>query len=628
MAEIQTNIKKFNINSKLVKRVIAFAVIIAVGVTAVTLYLRKGNTKQTTVAQQTSKVTKGNFSISITGTGTVSSTTTASVAAKVAGTVTKVYFSEGDVVKAGDLLYELDDSSARLDIEKIKNNMATAQLSSQDNLSSISKLNVTAPVSGIVTSIPVKVGDTVAKNGQVATIVDQSKLKLTVPVKVSSMDGIAQGNSVLVHVQTIMQSVQGVITMVTSPITTSDGMYMVNLEVNVPNTGTLKEGLKATVEVFTGSGSIFSTDTGSLSYLNTSNIKSDTGGTVTKINFNEGDAVSAGDSIMTLSSSDLQLTKQTTDIKLNDYQTQLDTAQKNLESYKIYSTIDGTITSQNLHTGDAVKLADVTTKISNVKSLQCSIPIDELDISKVKVGQKTTITADALTETVKKPLAGAVTSIGVSGTTTNGVTTYPVVISIPYTEGMRPGMNITAEIYVQDKQNTLYVPIESIQKIGTKSYVIVKGGTGNGYDELTKLIQENRQKSSASSSNATKSTTTSGNKNSTSSSKTNSSSSSKTTSSSSSKSSTTKTTSTAKVTVNYSQYYANTTLKEVEIGINNDSSIEILSGVSEGDEIVLSPKATSSTSQQQGGGMGMGMMGATGGGGGNAGGPPPGGPGQ
>lgn len=631
MIGIQTTIRKFNINSKNVKRIIALVVVLAVGATAVTVYQKRSSTKQTTQATLTSKVVKGNFSISITGTGSVSPTNIASICPKVAGTVTNVYFNEGDVVKAGALLYEMDDSDQRLSIEKIKNNIATAQLSSQDNLTSIGKLDIIAPFSGIVTSIPVKVGDTVAKGGQIATIIDQSKLKVTVPIKVSSMDGIAEGASALVHVQSIMQSIQGVITLVTSPTTTSDGMQMLNLEVTVPNTGTLKEGLKATVEVYTGSGSVFSTDTGSLAYINSSIIKSETGGTVSNINFKEGGAISASDTIMSLTSSDLQLSRQTNDIKMNDLLSQLDTAQKQLEAYKVYSTIDGTITSQNLHTGDALKVAEVSTKISNVQLLQCSIPIDELDIAKVKVGQKTTITADALTDTLKRPLVGAVTSIGISGTTTNGVTVYPVIISIPFIDGMRPGMNISAEIFVQEKANALTVPLEAIQKVGQKNYLIVKGGTGNGYDELTKAIQEYRQQSAAgnsqrgktgtsasssssSSSSSSNSTQRSNNNNNSKSTSANSVASSNAGRTTSGTNSNTKATSTSKPTVNYAQYYQNTVLKEVELGINNATSIEILSGVSEGDEVVLPPKSTSQGSSFQGGAGGFGGMGMLGGG--------------
>lgn len=630
MLGIQTYIRKFNFNPKILKRVIAAVVIVAVAVTGVTVYLNRGKTKVVTQVQQTAKVAKGNLSISITGTATVASSSTANVVPKVAGTITKVYYNEGDVVKQGALLYEMDDSSARLDIEKIKNNIATAQLSNQDNLTSIGKLNITAPFSGILTTIPVKVGDTAAKGGTLATLVDKSKLKVTVPMKLASLNGVSEGGSAMVHVQSLMQSIAGTITMVTSPVTTSDGMYMVNLEVTVPNTGTLSEGLKANVELYTGNGSVYSTDTGSLAYINSSTIKTDNGGTVTQLNFSEGQAVSAGDTIMTLYSSDLQLTKQTNDIKMKDLLTQLDTAEKQLDDYKVYSTIDGTITSQSLHVGDAVKVADVTTKIANVKDLQCSVAIDELDIAKIKVGQKTNITADALSDTLKKPLSGAITSIGVSGTTTNGVTTYPVVVSVPYTDGIRPGMNVSLEIFVQDKQNTLYVPIEAIQKVGTKNYVYVKGGTGNGFDDFTKLMQANRQKNASgngtnrSTSGSSSSSSSSANRSTSSSSSTNRS----TTSSNTANRSTTggggvgslfgrsnSSSSTSKTAVNYSQYYQNTTLKEVELGINNTSYIEILSGLSEGDEVVLPPSMASSSSQGNnaaGFGGGMGMMGGGG----------------
>lgn len=613
MIDIQTNVRKFNINPKLLKRLIAFVVVIAVGVTAVTMYLNKSKSSSTVQTQQSAKVTRGNFSISITGTGTVSSTNTAKVVPKVDGTITKVYFSEGDTVKKGDLLYEMDDSDQVVAVEKIKNNMSTAQLSNQDNESNITKLNISAPFSGIVTDIKYEEGDTVSKGGTVATIVDQSRYKLSVPIKVQSLNGIYAGAPVLVHVQGIMQTVKGTISLVTSPVTTSDGMYVVNLDVEVVNTGTLKEGLAADVELNTSTGSIFSTATGTLSYFRSSNITSDNAGTVSKIYISEGSAVSSGDPIMQLNSTDLILTRQKNAVTMNDYNTQLETALKKLEDYKVYSTIDGTITTQSLHVGDAVKVANATTTISDVHNLECSIPIDELDISKIAVGQKTNITCDALTQTTKTPLVGSVKSIGLAGTTTNGVTTYPVTITIPYIEGMRPGMNISAEIFVQEKQNVLTVPLEAIQKVGNKNYVIVKGGTGNAYDELQKLIQANRQgagsNAAKSSSSSNRTTSSSNNRTTTSSSNNN-----RSTTSSSSK------TATAKVTINYAEYYKNTTLKEVELGINNESSIEVKSGINEGDEVVVSPRSASQSGTQNAGmGGGMGMMG------GAAGGPPPGG---
>jgi HlyD family secretion protein len=66
-----------------------------------------------------------------------------------------------------------------------------------------------------------------------------------------------------------------------------------------------------------------------------------------------------------------------------------------------------------------------------------------------------------------------------------------------------------------------------------------------------------------------------------------------------------------------SGYYENTMPKQVEVGINNESYIEILSGLDEGEQIILPPLAESQTQTQnqpqKGGAFPMGGIGGIGG---------------
>ena len=62
--------------------------------------------------------------------------------------------------------------------------------------------------------------------------------------------------------------------------------------------------------------------------------------------------------------------------------------------------------------------------------MEFDVLVDELDIAKVKVGQKVNVTVDALQQTSTIPLKGVVKVIAVKGTSTNGVTTYPITVSI------------------------------------------------------------------------------------------------------------------------------------------------------------------------------------------------------
>lgn len=65
-----------------------------------------------------------------------------------------------------------------------------------------------------------------------------------------------------------------------------------------------------------------------------------------------------------------------------------------------------------------------------------------------------------------------------------------------------------------------------------------------------------------------------------------------------------------------SSYYKGAVLRPVEVGINNDSYIEIVSGLNEGDIVVLPPLSTGSTSTQTQTQQGFNIMGGFGGPGG------------
>ena len=65
-----------------------------------------------------------------------------------------------------------------------------------------------------------------------------------------------------------------------------------------------------------------------------------------------------------------------------------------------------------------------------------------------------------------------VTKIGINGTASNGVTTYPVEVSITDSGELLPGMNVDCTIEVDAVENVIAVPVGAIQRGNT---VYVKG---------------------------------------------------------------------------------------------------------------------------------------------------------
>jgi len=88
--------------------------------------------------------------------------------------------------------------------------------------------------------------------------------------------------------------------------------------------------------------------------------------------------------------------------------------------------------------------------------------VSEIDIPRVKLGQKATIKLDSLAD---KTFTGKVVTVDRVGSVTSGVTNYPVVIKFD-TEvpEVLPNMSATATIILESKDNVLLVPSTAVQR--------------------------------------------------------------------------------------------------------------------------------------------------------------------
>jgi HlyD family secretion protein len=116
--------------------------------------------------------------------------------------------------------------------------------------------------------------------------------------------------------------------------------------------------------------------------------------------------------------------------------------------------------------------------------MQLSLQVDELDLPSIKDKMQANVKVDSI---ANRTFTGEVNQISTVGTTTNGVTFYTVVLSVPNTNSLlKYGMTATAEILIQDKKDILIVPIEALQSKQGKRYVTVKNAAGvNESKEVT-----------------------------------------------------------------------------------------------------------------------------------------------
>ena len=143
-------------------------------------------------------------------------------------------------------------------------------------------------------------------------------------------------------------------------------------------------------------------------------------------------------------------------------------AEETYADYSIKAPFDGVVASMSVIKGDSVSTgATIATFITKQQIAQISL--NEVDVAKIKVGQKVTMTFDAVDGL---SISGEVAQIDTIGTVTQGVVTYNVKINLDTQDSrVRPGMTVNADIITDVEQNVLTVPSGAVKTKGTNSYV-------------------------------------------------------------------------------------------------------------------------------------------------------------
>lgn len=216
-------------------------------------------------------------------------------------------------------------------------------------------------------------------------------------------------------------------------------------------------------------------------------------GVLKELNLKLGDTVKASDKLFTADSDDLRqnvtkaqsnLDKQNLtlsnakndneksmdNLSVNDAQSQLNYAYQQLNNMTVTAPINGIITAENNSNGDSVQQGKAVLSIADPSSMKIKVAVDELDIAKIKQGQKAEIKFDAIQD---KTYEGTVESIAQVGTSTNNVTTYDVVVAITNPSDIKIGMNANVNILVDSKDNALTIPTEALIERNGNKYVMV-----------------------------------------------------------------------------------------------------------------------------------------------------------
>ncbi|MDT3845241.1 MAG: efflux RND transporter periplasmic adaptor subunit [Bacillota bacterium] len=467
------------------KTAIALAVLIAAGSVGGAFYA--ANSKKAgsgSKSVKTSAVSRQNIQKTLSSSGTISPKDTYSITSLAEGEVIECTFEAGDTVEKGDVLYRIDASSMDSQLSSANNTLNRSNKSYSRAVSDLAKAQskysgntYKATKSGYIKELKISDGDKVGSNSTIATIYNDNNMSIRLPfLNVEAMQ-ISVGQSAVLTLSDTLEEISGTVTAVSSRDETLDGGRLVRyVEISVENPGGLTETTAATAVV----GDYASSGDGTFTADSDSDMSADLDSSVvcSKVLVHVGDYVTVGTPIFSIDAEDVKEILEKYEDSVDSAQSSVESAQSKLDStqdsydnYTITAPISGKVITKNTKVGDKIKGSSNSTTtlavIYDLSTVTFEMSIDEVDITNVKVGQKVEVTADAFEG---QTFEGEVTNVSMVGSTSNGVTNYPVTVTMTEYGDLLPGMNVEGVIILDSVDNALAVPVDALQR-GNAVYV-------------------------------------------------------------------------------------------------------------------------------------------------------------
>lgn len=470
---------------KLIKVVV---ILLVTAIVAGTVFIWKSHKAKAAAAaataENTATVEKRSISSQLSSSGTLEAKDTYSITSMVEGEVISANFEEGDQVEKDQVLYEIDRSSMDTDLNSAQNSVTRSQTSYEDALddynqavSDYSGNTYKATDTGYIKELYVSVGDKVSGNTKLADIYSDDLMEIRIPFLSGETELIPVGSTAVLTLVDSGEQIEGTVKAVANREENLSGgrlVKYVTITVNNPGGLTTTTAASAQIGEFVGSeeGTFkASTDT-------TMNADLAVNVEVEELLVHEGDYVTKETPIF-------RMTSRTAEKLMRNYKDALDKAQESVESaqsklestqdnydnYTITAPISGQVITKNFKVGDNItKNTSSTTTLATIydlSSLTFKMSIDELDIQSVKVGQKVTVTADAFEG---QTFSGTVTNVSLESTYSNGVSTYPVTVTMDEAGNLLPGMNVDGVITLEEANDVLTIPVDALMR-GNQVYI-------------------------------------------------------------------------------------------------------------------------------------------------------------
>jgi HlyD family secretion protein len=451
-------IKTFTFTHKIITGLIVLGLIYGV------YYIFIKNKTNTETRYVTEVVKKGNVTATVTGTGQVEALDTLDLKPKTSGDITYIGVKVGDSVKKGKLIATIDSRDAKLALENAKITLEKL-VSGPDSLTLLQKNNsLTKSYNDGWNTVSSFNTDMNSMIDEVYNIYSSGFLsyKNTSLLSSSGKEKVALAEKGYYDAKNSFDSVNKLYKSLSRSSSKEEIKNLINksyeasivIENSVKNTETVFNYVVNYLDYQTDSNAI-STKTDINSWLTSSK-----------------NYVS---SLLSISDSLNENTQSLEEFLIGADELDIRSAQLTVENKKaayndcfVYAPFDGTIAALTVSVGEPSG-SSIGTLIT--KNKLATISLNEVDIAKIELGQKVTLTFDAVENLT---ITGKVAEIDSIGTVSQGVVTYVVKINLDTGDNLiKPGMSVSATIITDIVQDVIVVPNSAVKSKNGLSYVDV-----------------------------------------------------------------------------------------------------------------------------------------------------------
>ncbi len=377
-------------------------------------------------ADRTAAAQRGTIRAAVSASGKIDPAAEVNLNFGAPGTVKDVLIDEGDTVKAGDVIAELDTADLQLAVKQAEQTVATQQLAYTQAISP-TESDIQAAEAAIASA---------AANLKQLSAPDQNALQIA---RLQADSAIESKRQIEFQWDKLKDKPVG---------------------------GLPRDLLQSQLAQATMAAQV--------AELQYQNVKR--GGTEAQIAAARTQVTQAQAQLQKLLGNDL--TRQLAEAQLKQAELNLESAKQRLTDAVLTSPISGTVAELNVKVGEQVGAGGLkpAAVVSDLSSFHIDVGIDENNIGALQDQQPVVITVDALPD---QTLTGRVDYLAPTATDNSGVVTYKVIISLDKTDQpVRGGMSANADIITDVRDNVLIVPNWTIRidRQTGKSYVYVQRG--------------------------------------------------------------------------------------------------------------------------------------------------------